>query len=262
MARAYPWPVQGAQPTALADKRFWEREYYWAEAELPCRPDPGLPFDRALGSALSELAGVGAGDKVIEIGCAPAKWLVHLAETTGAHVEGIEYSERGAALSAANLSACGVQGRVHHADFFTHDAGEYDLVLSLGFIEHFEELDEVFARHVEFIRPGGRLLLGVPNFLGLNGFLQRHSDPSYLGLHNLRAMEPAELRRLGERSGLQLLDQRYLGGADAVIVKPGPRWVTGIILAEGRLLRLGVTTGANNRWFAPYLLTAYAKPRD
>jgi SAM-dependent methyltransferase len=254
--------MQEAEPTTLADKSFWEHEYYWAEAELPCRPDAGLPFDRALGSALSELAGVGPGDSVIEIGCAPAKWLVHIAEITGARVEGIEYSERGAELSQANLRACGVDGQIHHADFFAQEAVEHDLVLSLGFIEHFEELDEVFARHVEFVRPGGRLLLGVPNFLGLNGFLQRHSDPSYLELHNLRAMEPAELRRLGEERGLQLLDQRYLGGADAVIVKPGTRWATGVVLAEGRLLRLGLTTGLSNRWFAPYLLTAYSKPRD
>jgi hypothetical protein len=104
--------------------------------------------------------------------------------------------------------------------------------------------------------------LGVPNFLGFNGLLQRRSDPSYLALHNLRAMEPANLRRLGERSGLRLLEQRHLGGADGVIVKPGPRWVTGIVLAEGRLLRLGLTARLNNRWFAPYLLTAYVKPRD
>lgn len=248
-------------PTRLVDKAFWEQEYYWADAELPCRPDPDLPIDRALGAALLELAGVGPGDSVMEIGCAPAKWLVHLAEGTGARVEGIEYSEQGAQLSAANLRACGVEGRIHQADFFTHEASGYDLVLSLGFIEHFEELDEVFARHVAFVAPGGRLLLGVPNFLGLNGFLQRHSDPSYLALHNLRAMEPAELRRLGDRNGLRLVDQRYVGGCDAVIVKLGPRWVTGIVLAEGRLRRLRFAERISHRWFAPYLLTTYSKPR-
>jgi SAM-dependent methyltransferase len=198
---------------------------------------------------------------VLEIGCAPAKWLVHLAETAGPHVEGIEYSEPGAQLSTANLSACGIEGVIHHADFFTHEVSGYDLVLSLGFIEHFEELDEVFARHVAFVAPGGRLLLGVPNFLGLNGFLQRHSDPAYLALHNLRAMDPSELRRLGESNGLEILDQRYLGGTDAVIVKPGPWWVKGIVLAEGRLRRLRFAGRLNHRWFSPYLLTAYSKPR-
>ena len=247
----YPAPMPATEPTTLADQRFWEEEYYWARSELPCRPDPVLHFDRALGVALSELAGVGPGDSVIEIGCAPAKWLVEIAESTGARVEGVEYSERGAQLSQANLRACAVKGTIHHADFFAHPAAPYDLVLSLGFIEHFEDLDEVFARHLEFVRPGGRLLLGVPNFLGLNGFLQRHSDRSYLGLHNLRAMDPAELRRLGRDRGLELLDQRYLGGADAVIVKPGPLWVRGIVLAEGRLLRMGLTEGLNNRPLRP-----------
>lgn len=250
-----------ADPTRLVDKTFWEQEYYWADADLPCRPDPALPFDRALGAALLELAGVDGEQRVIEVGCAPAKWLVHVAEQTGARVEGIEYSAHGAELSAANLRMCGVDGAIHHADFFTHDASDYDLVLSLGFIEHFDELEEVFDRHVAFMAPGGRLLLGVPNFLGLNGFLQRHSDPAYLGLHNLRAMDPAVLRRLGERSGLRLLDQRYLGGPDAVIVKPGPWWVKGIVLAEGRLRRLALSERLSHRLFAPYLLTTYCKPR-
>jgi SAM-dependent methyltransferase len=253
--------MSDAEPTRLVDKAFWEEQYYWSDAELPCRPDPCLPFDRALGDALLETAGVGAGDSVIEIGCAPAKWLVHIAQRTGAHVEGLEYSERGARLSAANLKMCRVEGTIHQADFFTCEAGSYDLVLSLGFIEHFEELDEVFARHVAFLAPGGQLVLGVPNFLGLNGFLQRHSDPAYLSLHNLRAMDPPKLRRLGEQNGLRVVDQRYLGGPDAVIVKPGPWWVKGIVLAEGRLRRLRVTERMSYRWFAPYLLTTYAKPQ-
>lgn len=249
-----------ADPTRLVEKTFWEQEYYWSDSELPCRPDPGLPFDRALGAALRELAGVGPEHSVIEIGCAPAKWLVHIAEHTGARVEGIEYSEQGARLSAANLRMCGVDGAIHQADFFTHETSGYDLVVSLGFIEHFQELEEVFARHVAFMAPGGRLLLGVPNFRGLNGLLQRRSDPAYLALHNLRAMDPAELRRLGERSGLELLDQRYLGGPDAVIVKPGPWWVKGVVLAEGRLRRLAISEHMSHRWLAPYLLTTYRKP--
>jgi len=197
--------VPETHPTQLVEKTFWEQDYYWSEAELPCRPDSQLPFDRALGAALLELADVGPGDRVIEIGCAPAKWLVHLAERTGAHVEGIEYSERGAELSTANLRACGVEGTIYQADFFTHEVSGYDLVLSLGFIEHFEELDGVFARHAAFVAPGGRLLLGVPNFRGFNGFLQRHSDTSYLALHNLRAMDAAELRRLGAHHGCGFL---------------------------------------------------------
>jgi SAM-dependent methyltransferase len=254
--------VPEADPIQLVEKAFWEQDYYWSEAELPCRPDPHLPFDRALGAALLELADVGPEESAIEIGCAPAKWLVHLAERTGARVEGIEYSEQGAQLSTANLRACGIEGTIYQADFFMHQISGYDLVLSLGFIEHFEELDEVFARHAAFVAPSGRLLLGVPNFRGLNGFLQRHSDPSYLALHNLRAMDSAELRRLGDRNGLQVLDQRYLGGTDAVIVKPGPLWVKGIVLAEGRLRRLRLAERINHRWFAPYLLTTYVKPRD
>jgi SAM-dependent methyltransferase len=249
-----------ADLTKLVDKSFWEEEYYWADVRPPCRPDPDLPFDMALGAALARLAPVGPGDSVIEIGCAPAKWLAFYGERFGAHVEGIEYSAKGAELSQANLDACGVSGTIREEDFFNCDVTEHDLVVSLGFIEHFDELESVFARHLDFVKPGGRLLIGVPNFRGLNRVLQRWSDPSYLALHNLRAMDPALYREFGAAHGLDLLAQEYIGGTDPIIVKLGPPHVNAIILAEARLRRLSVGRRFNHAWFAPYLLTVLRKP--
>jgi SAM-dependent methyltransferase len=248
------------QIATLAEKGFWEDDYYWADLEPPARPDPGFSFDRCLMRALEEIAPVPAGARVLEIGCAPAKWLVFYGERFGAWIEGIEYSEKGAALSQRNLDLCGVTGTIHHADFFDFEPVEFDLVLSVGFIEHFDDLEAVFARHLPFVRPGGRLVVGVPNFRGLNRLLQSWADSGYLRLHNLQAVDPRLYRRLAAQHGLELERVDYIGGFDPAIIRLGRRSATPFVMLLGRYRRLGVADRINASWGSSYLLTAFRRP--
>jgi SAM-dependent methyltransferase len=239
---------------SLADQTFWEEEYIWSDVTPPVRPDPQLEFDRALMDAFVSRAPLSRGATVLEVGCAPAKWLVYLAERFGARVAGVEYSPKGAAISIENLSACGVDGEIHEADFFAFETDPVDMVVSLGFIEHFEDLHDVFARHVRLVRPGGRLVLGVPNFTGWNGLLQRMGDSPYLALHNRQAMDPAMLRRLAAEHGLTQEFLGHLGGPYPVIVRSRRAPVTALVLAGRRVRRLRFTDRLNHRWFSSYLL--------
>lgn len=239
---------------ALADQRFWEEEYIWADVEPPVRPDPNLEFDRALMQAFVDYTPPEHGSSVLEIGCAPAKWLVHLAERYGADVRGVEYSPKGAELSRKNLAACGVEGDIHEADFFAFDSPPVDMVVSLGFIEHFDDLADVFARHVRLVRSEGLLVVGVPNFAGWNRVLQFLGDPSYLALHNQRAMDPGQLRGLAAAHGLREVYLGYLGGPDPVIVRSRRKPVTALVLAGRRIRRLRIAESFNHRWFSSYLL--------
>jgi SAM-dependent methyltransferase len=244
----------------LVDPEFWDEEYFWADQRPPLRPDPALPFDRMLMRAFARYARPAAGEEVVELGCAPAKWLVHLGETYGAKVEGIEYTAKGAAFSRANLAACGVDGAIVEGDVFALDAQPRDLALSLGFIEHFDDLDAVFARHLDFVRPGGRLVIGVPNFTGINGWLQGRADRAYLDLHNRDAMRPALYRRLAAQHGLQIEQLRHLGGPDPVIVRSESKVVTFLVLAESRVRRLKVTEELDHRLWSSYLLGVFRRP--
>jgi SAM-dependent methyltransferase len=241
----------------LVEKEFWEEEYYWAREQPPVRPDTDLPFDRAMMHALDVLAPATPRDRVLEVGCAPAKWLGFYGQHFGSTVDGIEYSEKGARLSQQTLDALGVRGQITCADFFEVSPEPYDVVLSFGFIEHFDDIPAVFARHLEFVRPGGRLVMGVPNFRGLNRLLQRWADPSYLALHNLAALEPELYRDLGREHHLELLHQRYIGGPDPIIVKHGRRWVTPLVLAEARVRRVRATERLNSGLVSPYLLSVF-----
>jgi SAM-dependent methyltransferase len=245
--------------TNLAEKTFWEDEYF-GDVSLPARPDPNMPFERCLAHDLAAHACVEPASKVLEIGCAPAKWLVFYAERFGATVEGIEYSAKGVELSRMNMSAAGVEGTVHEADFFEFEPKPFDLVLSLGFIEHFDDVDRAFAQHVKFVGPRGRLAIGVPNYRGLNRVLQRWSDPAHLRLHNADAMEPSLYRRLAASHGLEVVHLGYLGGFDPIIVKLGRRSARPAIMLEAFYRRLRLADRLNHRLLSSYLLTVLRKP--
>lgn len=255
----------------LTDRSFWEQEYYWGAdgGEHPYRVDLTEAFDRSLARALEARAPVSPADGVVEIGCAPAKWLIFYAERFGADVEGIEYSEKGALLSRENLQRCGVTGTIHHADFFSIDPRPYKLVLSIGFIEHFSDVAGVFSRHLEFTAPGGQLALGVPNFRGLNRFVQALADPKYLELHNRAAMMPALYRELAKRHGLALEWIGHIGGIDPSIIRlartrcvVSPRRVVpGVVtLAERRFRSTALGERLQHPWVSSYLLATFRRP--
>jgi SAM-dependent methyltransferase len=255
-------------PVNIVDKSFWENGYYWAEVELPCRADMGFAFDRSLAGALAAHAPAVSGESVLEIGCAPAKWLIFYAERFGARVTGIEYSDKGAALSRRNLAAAGVSGEVELGDFFAVEPARHQLVVSIGFIEHFDEPEQVLARHLDFVEPGGRIAVGVPNFRGLNGAVQWLARPDYLAIHNRAAMRPKLFRDFARKQGLELEHLGYLGGFDPIIIglNRGPllaprRAIPGAItLLEGRFRRLGIADHLEHRWLSSYLLAVYRVP--
>jgi SAM-dependent methyltransferase len=238
----------------LVGPEFWEDDYL-REVSLPARPDRANPFERCMSRTLAQHAPVSPGHRVLEVGCAPAKWLAFYAERFGASVEGIEYTELGASLSRLNLAECGIDGKIHQADFFTVEPSSYDLVLSLGFIEHFDDLEGAFARHLEFVAPGGRLVIGVPNYRGLNRWLQWLSDPAHLRLHNLRAMDPRLYRRLAALHGLEVTYADHIGGFDPTIIRLGRRVAVPIIVLEGRYRRLAIADRINHPLASSYLVT-------
>jgi SAM-dependent methyltransferase len=242
------------RPANLAEERFWEEEYLGG-TELPCRPDPEFPFERVLAGTLSAHAPVGAGADVLEIGCAPGKWLLFYAERFGARPAGIEYNEFGASLTRRNLDEGGVEGEVLHADFFTVEPRPADLVLSLGFIEHFDDPAEAFERHLAFLRPGGTLVIGVPNFRGVLGAVQRWTEPGHLAMHNLAAMRPDLYRRLADQHGLKLSWQGYLDGLDPAILKLGRRSALPVVVALEQMHRRGVSADWRRPRLSAYLLT-------
>lgn len=246
------------------DVQFWDEA--WARGRSAFRIDETFSFERCLATALiQDLASVTG--SVLEIGCAPGRWLAFLAERKGLDPYGIDSSSIGVEAARNLLGAMGIDpSRVIQGDLAevpprpTHDA-----VLSLGLIEHFDDPDAIVDIHAKWLKPGGVLLLGVPNFRGIHGRLQSIMDSGYLEKHNPRTMSTAYFESLSGRFGLRLEQSRHLGSFEpAMIAEPremGPaqvalRWVLKPAYA---LRRIRALDRWNHPWWSSYLLARFRK---
>jgi 2-polyprenyl-3-methyl-5-hydroxy-6-metoxy-1,4-benzoquinol methylase len=139
--------------------------------------------------------------RVLEVGCAPGKHLAYLAKLRKARVYGVDYSEPGIAFSKQLFSRLHLQGEFRCEDVFTttFPKGFFDVVYSLGVIEHFDNPRAVIEAHVLLARIGGLVLIAVPNYAGIYGRLQRFFDPENLKIHNLDVMNCETLTDLAPK---------------------------------------------------------------
>lgn len=138
------------------------------------------------------------GSKVLEIGCAPGKTLAWAVKIKKAKVTGVDYSETGIGVSRWLFEQMKLEGDFLYEDIFhtSLPAGTFDLVISNGFIEHFDDPTEIVKAHINLVRPGGVALITIPNYGGIYGDLQQFFAPDNLRIHNLRIMNIDELKQL------------------------------------------------------------------
>ena len=108
----------------------------------------------------------------------------------------------------------------NNTDFFNFSTDrKYDIVFSLGFIEHFNNTRDVILRHVDLLASGGLLLIVLPNLLGLNGWIQRRFDKENYDAHNLKSMEIDRLKKIMATFSLKDLRVEYIINNEKVITE-------------------------------------------
>jgi SAM-dependent methyltransferase len=102
--------------------------------------------------------------------------------------------------------------KVIEADLFDYQPEiKYDLVLSFGLIEHFNNTRSIIETHLQFLKPGGTLFITLPNFKGVNGWVQRKFDRSNYDKHNIDSMQPQLLIQYCHQLGLTEVESYYYG---------------------------------------------------
>ena len=138
------------------------------------------------------------GSAVLEVGCAPGKFLLWCARAAGANVSGVEYAPKSAEATRRLFGDMHVPIDLRVEDFLqtTFPVKSFDLVYSFGVIEHFEDPRPMVRKHVELLKPGGKAIITIPNYRSPYGKLQAKLDYGNLILHNLHIMELETLRAL------------------------------------------------------------------
>jgi 2-polyprenyl-6-hydroxyphenyl methylase/3-demethylubiquinone-9 3-methyltransferase len=186
-------------------------DWHWRRVRLPQLPrriNPNAVFTRRL---LRRALRPGA-RRALEVGCAPGAWMALLGRRFGLDVAGCDLSPLGVAATRENLRRLGVAGSVEEACVFRladESPARFDLVYSLGVVEHFDDLAAIVRAHARLCAPGGVVVVTAPNLRGLSGALYRRASPTLLDSH--RVVTPAELRSAARAAGLEPLEAACRG---------------------------------------------------
>jgi len=156
----------------------------------------------------------------VEIGSAPGQNLIELARGLGITPFGIEYTEEGAQLNRRLFVRNGLSpDNVINEDFFsptldTH-FGRFDITLSFGFVEHFDDPTPVIRRQIDFCRIGGHAVIVIPNIQGLYYVWNNTFNRRVIETHNTTMMKDQMFFKLCEGIGnLEIIFSGAVGAFD------------------------------------------------
>ena len=257
----------------LTEQSFWEAGYSsgtWDQfdAETGDRRRWRAWHDAAFWERLlPQFLDKRAGQKVVEVGAAPARNLLRLHKRFGLDPWGVEYTEAGVAASRARLERIGcAPDQILQADVFDAEAlkaweGTFDVAFSMGFIEHFDDPSVAVSRHLDLLKPGGLLVVTVPAYVGLNLSLMMFFWPELVEMHNLDVMRVDALRATLDTARARLLHCAPYGTVNLAgfTTRPGPkRHLLRVLRGCQALLDLGLNAGLGRvapqvEGVAPYL---------
>jgi SAM-dependent methyltransferase len=193
----------------LTDRKFWTN--YWES-----KPDLAIPIDKnyLFHQQLEQIIKKNNVQTAIELGGFPGYYSIFLKKYLDVKTTLFDYFIHPEILKKV-LTKNGLKNddiTVIEADLFQYKPIEkYDLVLSCGLIEHFKDTKDIIQRHLEFLKQEGTLLITLPNFRGVNGWVQKTFDRDNYLKHNIDCMDPEYLKKIMEDIGLEVVRASYLG---------------------------------------------------
>lgn len=256
---------------SITTPEYWNDTWRQMTAPKPIDPHSSAPenhFYRCIHAHLSRWLGMpcAQGAKLIEIGCGGSRWLPYFYREFGYEVSGIEYTSAGIQLASAVLQQAGVPGTLEQGDLFepppSWEEG-FDVVVSFGLVEHFENTAQAISACARYLRPGGTMVTLVPTMRGIYGAAYRLFRPVVYSKHVPQSRE--SLVRSHVESGLKILHSSYVLGLPALLTAPMPSSSVAarasFYLSSLYLKLEGVGLGVPpNGFTSPYALCIATKP--
>lgn len=168
-------------------------------------------------SYIERYAGSIKGLKMVEAGAGSGVYSMLFAQH-GAEVTLLDYSKEALMFAQRNFSFSGILASYLHTDILNLNPGlqeKFDVAFSFGTVEHFRYPQRFWAAkaHVDLVRPGGIIIISVPNILffphEILKILLQKKGKWHLGYEG--ALSRTELFRLGKKLGLN--DMKIRGSA-------------------------------------------------
>jgi cyclopropane-fatty-acyl-phospholipid synthase len=200
--------------------------------------------------ALAE-CGVGAGDRVLEIGCGWGALAQEAAAGLGARVTGVTLSTEQLAFAQERMQRLGVAERadLRLQDYRDISDGPYDAVASIEMFEAVgrEYWGSYFQTVHRQLKPGGRACIQTitirddlfERYLKSTDFIQQYIFPGGL------LPSPQAFRAEARKAGLEVVNERAFGPDYAETLR---RWRADFLSRDGQVRQLGFDTRFMRIW--------------
>lgn len=196
----------------LTDKVYWEKYYSGGEVQKSQIEAVVSEFD-PFWDFLIKNNDVNPPKSIIEIGGYPGRYLAYLSNKYNLEPTSLDYNSDRFKIDEVMKIFHISDYHVIQADIFNHvPEKQYDIVISNGFVEHFEDYDTILDKHAKYLKPGGTLFVLVPNMRNYIKYYKKLVDNENLKIHNLKSMRKKVFYDFGVRNNLKLLKLEYYGG--------------------------------------------------
>jgi ubiquinone/menaquinone biosynthesis C-methylase UbiE len=182
-------------------EHFPNIEWNWAKAEY--QPAWHEPIFKTMAKFVDH------GSKILEVGAGASHTLAALSGRIECKAYGVEPDESGIKKTIEMSGLESTTLDMIKGDGFTLPFADntFDIVYSLGLIEHFEPEASVdlIAEHTRVCKPRGRVIISVPNKLNLPHTLRKKFLGERYEYSPERSYSPRELKRVMETSGVTVM---------------------------------------------------------
>ena len=203
----------------LTGQKLWED--YWEEKEArKSNKRKSLLFMEILKTFDKHLPNT-KGLTILEIGGGQGEYLLYLSRHFGYKAFSLDYSRIGNEQTRDLFSNAGLEVELYERDLFSDnsDLPRFDIVFSLGLIEHFDNPTLVVGKHLDLVKPGGILLLGVPNYGGIYRPVLKWLAPSVEQTHNMETMDMKNWKSFEDKLSMKPIFTGYIGGFEPLNMK-------------------------------------------
>ncbi|MFD2542035.1 class I SAM-dependent methyltransferase [Lacinutrix gracilariae] len=198
------------EPNKLTTQKYWETYYSKNHANKKHIVNVCSYYDPFWDQLISQNS---KGKSIIEIGGFPGRYLAYLSSKFGLVPTCLDFNSDESQIKNSFEIMEVDRFNILQEDFTKYQPKQqYDYVISNGFIEHFDDFNTILDLHTQYLKPGGSMLVMIPNKRYLRKIYGYLCDYNNLKAHNLKSMKLSVFKKYAKRNDLKIKTHQYYGG--------------------------------------------------
>jgi cyclopropane fatty-acyl-phospholipid synthase-like methyltransferase len=196
----------------LTDQKYWETYYSKAQTQKAQIITVVSAYDKYWDILINN-----NGNKnkktIIELGGYPGRYLAYLSHKYDLTPTCLDFNSDKSKVEESMKAFNITDYSIIQADILNYKPTEkYDIIISNGFIEHFEDYETVLNNHKLYLKEGGTMLVMIPNKRWLRKWYGFLVDYNNLKAHNLKCMHKKTFKNFAHANNYKLLVNTYFSG--------------------------------------------------